>query len=332
MKHNAWLMTAVFSLCMVISVKYLFAYFTPFFIGIVIATLIHPLIDQLERKGIPRSLVACGFVLIIFGSLLLLFGFTINRIWIEMKRLLDVFQELYQGTYQWAQNFGALVDSLPEPFSQVSLVVLNQIYQVIINLFAQLTNAISSIPSVCVSFILAAVTTFFISRDKRIVVGFLTSLMPKTWHERFFGLKREIVQGLLKYLKAQVVLMIISTCISLAGFLLFQVPYPWLLGLIVGVLDLLPLFGLSTVFIPLIILYVFDAQLSMAIALAAIWLLVMFVRQAWEPQIVGAQLGLHPVTSLMAVYLGVSLFGLSGFIIGPVLMICSKAFFIVVNN
>lgn len=314
MKHNAWFLSTAFLLIILLAVKYIFVYFTPFFIGITIATLIHPVIDRFEQLGVSRSLSSLIFVILAFGSLLLLIGLAITGLWNEMEQLL------------------AIVRHLPESFLEM-LPTFNQNFgEVIVGLLTEVMDIIRRVPNAIIIYLLAAVTTFLVSRDKNLIVNFLVEFLPTSWQNKIFGFKREVVHGLFNYFKAQLKLMSITSCLSTGGFLFFGQPYAWILGSIAGVFDLIPMIGPSAVYVPVIIYYLLYGQFKTAISIGILWLTVMFIHQLSEPRIVGNQLDLHPLSTLIGMYLGVKVLGLIGFVFGPLIMICTKAFFIVVKD
>ena len=63
----------------------------------------------------------------------------------------------------------------------------------------------------------------------------------------------------------------------------------------------------------------------MAIGLIIIYVVVLVTRQFLEPKVLGKQIGIHPLATLMSIYIGLQIFGIFGFIIGPVLMVIIKA-------
>ncbi len=292
-------------------VREVFTYVAPFFIGILIATMIHPVVDYCEKKGFSRTFVSLSFVVFIFGSLVILLGFSVIGLWSEIDQLIDLFQ------------------TLPEHFAQVVPVIGSSLNQFIISLLFNILNVIKEMPQFLFAWFLAALTTFFISRDKVMIVKFITDYLPQAWHPQFFGLKHEILQGLFSYIKAQLILMWISACIAVSGFLLINQAYAWVLGILVGLLDLIPLLGPSLVFIAVIIYNLSIARFFSALVVAGLWLILLLIRQIYEPKIISSQLGLHPLSSMVAIYIGVKLMGASGFILGPLFLICCKAFYFV---
>ena len=122
----------------------------------------------------------------------------------------------------------------------------------------------------------------------------------------------------------------LSGSLAVIGLTALRIRYAWLLGLLVALFDFLPMIGPSAIFVPMIVYYLFMGNIAYAVWLTVILGVILVSRQLAEPRIVGAQLGLHPLTSLTAVYLGIRLLGVSGFILGPLIMVVLKAIMVVI--
>lgn len=310
----------------------MFPYITPFLMGILIAAVIHPAVDYCELKGCPRGLVSLILVLIIFGSLLFLIGFAVVGLWNEVDQLIQLFQTLYSGGYRAFEDINQFVQTLPEPIRNMVPAITENLNQFVIGLLIEVLNFVKQIPNTFFTWILAAMTAFFVCRDKREIARFITGLMPKSWHTKFFVLKHQVVQGLFAYLKAQLILMWISACIAISGFLLVNQAYAWVLGILVGLFDLIPVLGPAAVFLPVIIFNLFSGLTAKGIFIGLVWLILMVIRQIWEPQIMGSQIGLHPLSATAALYLGVKAMGAAGFIFGPIIAIFGKAIYFILRD
>jgi predicted PurR-regulated permease PerM len=89
--------------------------------------------------------------------------------------------------------------------------------------------------------------------------------------------------------------------------------------------DALPVFGSGAFFWPWALYSIIVGNYKMAMGLAIINILVLITRQMLEPRIIGSQIGLHPVATLMSIFIGLKVFGLFGFIIGPIILVTIKA-------
>ena len=95
-------------------------------------------------------------------------------------------------------------------------------------------------------------------------------------------------------------------------------PYYILAGIGIGLLDALPIFGTGTVFIPWVIIALFQGQVGTALTLMAIYLICYFLREIMEARMMGNKVGLSALETLVSMYVGLKLFGVLGFILGPV--------------
>ena len=138
-----------------------------------------------------------------------------------------------------------------------------------------------------------------------------------------------ITQTLGGYLKAQVILVIISFVISLIGLYIFHfigwnVQYPLLMALLIGFVDALPIFGSGTIMIPWAGYLAFTGDITLAIAIIILWIIMSVVRQLIEPKIVSGQIGIHPIFTLIAMYTGFKFIGVLGMLLGPIILIILK--------
>ncbi len=330
MKQNRYTIVLAFLLVLTFFFKYIFSYFAPFLIGILIATVIHPLIDFLEFKGCPRNYSSLVFVIISFGGLLVIAGSAVIGLLNETEQLILVLEQIYLGADQWLEQMTLFFHKLSSPLLGLIPVFHQSLNQILLDFLNNLVDFLGYIPSLLIFWFLAAMTTFFISRDKNLIMNFLTGILPNSWQRILFGFKREAIHGLLAYLKAQIILMCVSASATVIGLLIVGQPYSWVLGFVVGIFEFLPFVGPSAILLPLVIYNLIMGRMGPAIGAGCIYLLTTLVRQAWEPQLIGGRLGLHPLGVLVSVYFGIRLLGVGGFFFGPLLMIFTKAFYLVV--
>jgi len=167
--------------------------------------------------------------------------------------------------------------------------------------------------------------SFFISRDRQLLRENAVRLVPDSWRRQLAGAKAEVLVASWGFVRAQVILMALTGLLTFLGLSAVGSPYALTLGLICGVLDLLPLVGPTAVFLPWIGYHALAGSPAFAVKLAVVYVVVVGIRQAVEPRVVGGRIGLHPLLTLFSVYLGIQLFGAAGFFLGPLLAIVLKA-------
>jgi predicted PurR-regulated permease PerM len=104
------------------------------------------------------------------------------------------------------------------------------------------------------------------------------------------------------------------------GLIILQNPYALMIGLIMAVLDFLPILGSGSVLIPWALFHLVTGEVNAAVGLMALYAVITITRQVLEPKILGEQIGVHPLLSLVSVFVGFQVFGVLGIFIGPALV------------
>jgi sporulation integral membrane protein YtvI len=126
--------------------------------------------------------------------------------------------------------------------------------------------------------------------------------------------------ALLGWLKAQATLAGITCCILAVGFLILRVPYWPVWAVAVALVDAVPLLGTGTVLIPWAVIDLIRGQHFMAIGLLCLYGVSFFTRTILEPRLVGRQLGIDPLVTLVFLYLGYRFWGIWGMLLSPMLV------------
>jgi sporulation integral membrane protein YtvI len=111
----------------------------------------------------------------------------------------------------------------------------------------------------------------------------------------------------------------------LVGLLILRVPYAITLAIIIGVVDLLPYLGTGFVFVPWIVYLFFTGNSYLALWLLGLYGIVLVQRQVMEPRVMASSIGLDPLATLIAVFVGFQLFGFIGLMIGPFFLVIINA-------
>lgn len=169
--------------------------------------------------------------------------------------------------------------------------------------------------------------TFFTSKDLPRVKALLWRLVPPADRSRVRSLLSDLSRIALRYLRAQALLIGITTFLTTLGLLLVGVENWLTAGLVIGLLDLLPVVGPSLVFLPWIGYLFIVGQTSTAIGLSIVYASAAAGRTLVEAKVIGDSVGLHPLATLLALYTGALLWGVPGALLGPVLFLVVKAVF-----
>ena len=141
------------------------------------------------------------------------------------------------------------------------------------------------------------------------------------------SVKKRVCGTAAKYLRAYVLLLLLTFGELFVGFLILKVPYPLLIALLVALVDILPILGVGTVLLPWAIIEIaITKDIFTGIGLIIVYLIITVVRQITEPKVVAGSLGLHPLITIISMYAGFKLLGILGMIVGPMTALAVKSF------
>lgn len=304
----------------------------PFLIAWFISNLLSPLVKKIHKKTKINSTLLTFVILLLFIGINLFIISLIGYIIItQASILLDKFPEISALAEKAILNISMqminLTDNIPNYLSNNLDFdipsILENINLSITTILASLVGVVAFIPNLLVSIIVMFVATFFMTKDKDKLKNFEMSIFSNKIfrHKLMIILKEDIIMVLLGYIKAQLILMTITFSEVAIGLTLLKIPYAIIIALGIGILDALPVFGTGTVFIPWVIILLFYKSYSLAIGIFIVYLIATLGRQALEPKIISTQIGIYPLVTLIIIYTGIKIFGVTGIIIAPLIAI-----------
>ena len=193
---------------------------------------------------------------------------------------------------------------------------------------AAVINILGSLPSIAIFLIVTVIACFYFALDLDAIHSAVISILPHKVSRTLPIIKRKLGETVAKYLRAYILLLFLTFCQLFVGFSIIGVPYPLLIALLVALVDILPVLGVGSVLIPWsIIETVFFKDIYTGIALLILYIIVTVIRQITEPRVVAGSLGLHPLVTIISMYVGLKVFGLFGMILGPMAALATRAFF-----
>ncbi len=316
-------------------------FYLPFLIAFILSLMIEPIIKftmkktKLKRKTSSIIVFVLAFTIIIG---LLVWGMT--SIITEASKLLGNLNEYFDKAIIFVQNLSSKIDltRLDIPQEVVNTIqnsamdFVEIVMDFIKNGVTSILNFVTSIPTIGIYTAITFLALYFICVDRIYMLDQLEHHFPQQWVRKFGAHLRELIKSLGGYLKAELILVLISFIISLIGLYLFNifglnVQYPLIAALLIGFVDLLPIFGSGTVMIPWAIISSCTGDITLGIAILVLWAVMSVVRQFIEPKVVSGQIGIHPIFTLIAMYTGYKFIGILGMIIGPIVLIILKNVF-----
>lgn len=315
--------------------KYVLGFVLPFLAALIIALLIDPLVGMLQKKvRLPRGVAAGITLLFVFGIVVLAVVFGAAKIVVELGKLSKALPSLYVLVRSMAESMLMWVHNVAENFPpEVEEAVIRQV-QGVYEALGMLVNslletlqilAFGRLPTFITNLLVTMVASFFLSRDKEAIGKFVLNLFPSTWREGIVLARTEVLTATVGLINAQIVLVLLTTAVTIFGLSLLRTGYALSIGLLAGILDIIPIIGPSLIFVPWITFNLLFGDVFRGILLATVYVSITGIRSLVQAHVIGERIGIHPLATLIALYLGVKLFGVNGLIIGPVMAIVLKA-------
>ena len=317
-------------------------YTYPFIIGLSFAYLLKPFITFLTDKlKIPRSL---SVILAMLVTIALIAGFITFLVFVvvagitylsevlpEHLNTMSVYTQNYftnhiLPTYEKIISFFNTLDTGQQDTILTNIEQLGKEAANTIGFFFQsilsiIPLLISWMPNVGTVTIFSLLATFFIAKEWNKLINYSEKILPSKAVSNLRNILRELEKALFGFIRAQLTLISITALIVLVGLLILRVDYAITISLIIGFVDLLPYLGTGLVFVPWIIYELIIGNISFAIGLSILYTVVIVQRQFMEPKILSSSIGLDPLATLIAIFVGFKLIGFLGFILGPIVLV-----------
>lgn len=355
MIHQGWIGSVIRAsiVILIVLIGYLVISLTlpllyPFVIGWLIALFIEPLVSWLVRRArFPRFLAVTIVLALLLSLLFSLLIFIIAEIVIELTRLAEFLpsflnktgQNIFHLFTQENNDFKRLIDTVqnyleknPQHEQRISAsiqenigLLANKGTELISEILSAIGAFLSNLPYYVTVLVFITLAAFFISLDWPRLRKTTLSIIPNHIQIRAGTIIHDLKRALFGFIRAQITLISITALIVLVGLIILKVPYAFTLALIIGAIDLLPYLGVGAVFVPWIIYLFITGNLRLAIGLAIVYGIILVVRQALEPKLVASNVGIDPLVTLIALFVGLKLFGIIGLVLGPVTVVLLMA-------
>jgi len=182
-------------------------------------------------------------------------------------------------------------------------------------------NILTHVPDSALTLGTGLISAFLISNKLPRIRRWILRRIPKERLRAMLSTLKRMKSALLGWLLAQTKLMGLTLLILLLGFLLLRIPHAPLWALGVALVDIFPVLGTGTVLLPWSLLCLLQRDTARAIGLLGLYATITLTRSLLEPKLVGRHLGLDPLATLMALYIGYKLWGIGGMILAPLLAV-----------
>ena len=311
--------------------RFLLRYLMPFVVGGAVAWLVQkPAKVICSRTGLKRSVTAGTLALTVFIAVAVLVLLICIK---AVNAVAGLFEDIGGNAEMLTKLFKELKDSADsffEKFPKEITDFLSTLYEKTLNkAAAYFTTAVSSAagytvkhaPEFLLSCAVAAVSACYIAADFRRLIKFARGVCGNKIYENGVKIKNILVNSVFKFAKGYLIIFGITFAELFAGLALLKINYALLLAAIISIIDILPILGTGTVLIPWAVSEIVMGNTAQGVSLAVLYLVITVVRNFAEPKIIGNQMGIKPLFTLLAMFIGIKLFGIAGIFILPITLI-----------
>lgn len=291
----------------------------PFVLGIMIAYFLDPAANWLQRKGASRLLATSLLIIAFFGALLLFLLALSPLLYKQVVGLIDAFPTYLEKARHYLEpTIEKVMHKLPngegtnsqEVITKASSSVLSGLQSFLAGIFASSAAFINAVTL----FLLTPVVAFYLLRDWPKIIENVDELLPRESAETIREQAREIDRTIAGYLRGQVNVCLLLALFYMIGLGLTGLKYGVLIGLVSGLISVIPFVGALLGFCVSMAIAFFQFQDVWAIGAVAV---VYGLGQALEgnvlvPKLVGDRVGLHPAWVIFGMLAGGTLLGFVG--------------------
>ncbi|MDN5346681.1 MAG: hypothetical protein PWP65_245 [Clostridia bacterium] len=308
----------------------------PFIFAGVLAALIDPVVNFFEQRcRFPRTWAVLVTMILFLGGTSLGLFFLISNMVIELENLAVTLPRLVRSSGIQLQELiaqlqkfyfsGQIPPQVMATFQSTIESLASNARDLMVRLTQWLVAFISILPEFFISVLIMLVATFFFSRDRDLILKNIRLLTPPRWRNMTGDILSSLIKAIIGFLRAETLLISIQIIQTTIGLLLLGVQYPLTLAFLIGLADLLPIVGPGTIYLPWVAWELIGGNYGMAIALLVLYGAIIILRQLLQPKLVAINLGLYPLTALVALYAGLKLMGIIGLVLGPLTIVILKA-------
>ena len=330
-----WIAVAAAALAAALGWKFLLPVALPFLLSAALALAAEPLVKLLQKKlklrrsfstaiGVTTTLVLLSAILVFVTALLLR---QVTRLAGKVPDLTDTARQGLNSVEHYLLSLSA---KAPEGVRPVLDRAVTDLFSDGSALLDSLTQRIPG----AVTTLFGYVTGSALAVGTGIFGGYMISARlpqlkqrvpdPQGPAGKILPKIRKIMHALGGWLKAQLKLSAVSFLILIAGFLLLRIENPFLWAAVTALVDAVPLLGTGTVLIPWALMSLLQGKTVQAVGLTGLYAVAALTRSALEPRLVGRQLGLDPLITLIALYAGYRFWGFGGMLAAPLLCVVVK--------
>ena len=309
----------------------------PFLLAFLVAYVFDPVIDRLEKWGVPRG---AGIVLLALGLLgaatLLVLG-----VIPEAQRQVELFGDRLPGyrdavrgrlapLVAWVQaRYPGFQEDLQERGVALAKEYLPGLLAPLLAFLRRTTSSAVNLILGTLNLVVIPVLAFYLLKDIDRIRAAAAGYLPLRWREQVLEIGGDVDDTMRRFLRGQMTVALLLALLYAVGLSLVGVPLGILLGLVAGLANIVPYLGVALGLIPALGLSFLDSGDPLRLlGVLGVFAGAQMLEGMWiTPRLLGKEIGLHPVVVLLAVIIGGQAFGFLGILLAVPVTAAGAVFF-----
>ena len=306
---------------------------TPFLMAVAIAYLFAPWIEKMRCNGTPvwlgLSVLVCYTLALLYFLLIL----TLPVILEQLRNLLEYIPDFLQNMEEVVSGFMASFpdNQLTEKISASLMGFGERAEAWIFDAGAGMIDMASGLPELVLELVLAPIAAYYFLRDKKNIGNAALSLVHPAGQPEARRLAGELDGLVRSFVSGYLLVSLIVAAISVVFYYAIGVDYALVLGILMGIADMIPYFGPIIGAVPAVLLALAESRAKALVVIVGLVILQQVESSVITPRVMGDRVGLHPLVTIFSVLAGGYLWGLAGAIISvplaAVILLLSKYMF-----
>ncbi|MCL4511450.1 MAG: AI-2E family transporter [Bacteroidetes bacterium] len=297
----------------------------PFVVAFVVSFIFSPVVELLAHKKIPRALSIIGILLVLLGAIVTLSVVLLPMVFQQFQNFLTSIPTLttevsnslnslvnrgFLGFTPENQNLQqAVISEISSRIEDVTRAIPNGI----LNFVAQSASALTKM----LNLVLVPFLSFYIMKDFELIKYRVKMLFPRRYRQRASDIYAIIDRVLGSYLRGALTIAFINSVVISSLMSIWGIKYPLVIGLISGLLDMIPYFGIIVSMSVAVLIALFGDNPGFQVIMVLVSFLGMNLTETTilYPKIVGSKIGVHPVLLILALLIFGYFMGFLGLLI-----------------
>ncbi|WP_269082195.1 AI-2E family transporter [Lactobacillus selangorensis] len=305
----------------------------PVIIAAVLYYVLNPLVDWVEKHWYWKRWVTIALIFIaLLGLIVWGLATLIPAVENQLQELAKTWPQYWEGIQknlnQWLGHYD--LDSLKKQFDTFTQgtgkTITTRINSFVESTLGGIGTAVGVVTNVVIAFATAPFLLFFMLKDghrfSHFVVHFLPTKTRSTTHEMLTEINQQISQ----YIRGQLTVALCVALMFMFGFWVVGMKYALTLGLLAGIMNLIPYLGSFLAMLPALVIAAFISPIMLLKVIAVFAIEQMLEGQVVSPLVLGNSMDMYPVTTILVLLITGNMFGIVGMILGIPLFAILKIF------